>query len=161
LRIGARKLIYPDMNTDKPRKPAGTGYASRWPTLRRSSGSPNRLAFRLLALPALAVAGVLLWRGVQERLTLPDCDSSRAKSTLAEVLKQLKVEPLRDEPIKEISSSKEQVACSVVLPLSEGATLSIEYTFFWQGSSVQMKYSISRRPGKGTASGRPSVPASP
>ena len=116
---------------------------------------------RLLAIPALAIAGVLIWRGAQERLTLPDCDSSRAKSTLGEVLKQLKVEPLRDEPIRQISSSKEQVACSVVLPLAEGATLNIDYTFFWQGSSVQMKYSISRRPGKGTAEGRPAVPASP
>ena len=64
---------------------------------------------------------------------LPECDSSRAKSTLGEVLKQLKVEPLRDEPIKAISSSKEQVVCSVVLPLADGATLNIDYTFFWQG----------------------------
>jgi hypothetical protein len=161
LRIVGRKLIYPDMNTENPRKPAGTGRYSRWPTLRRPPSSPNRLAFRLLAIPALAVAGVLIWRGAQDRLTLPDCDSSRAKSTLDDVLKQLKVEPLRDEPVRQISSSREQVACSVVLPLSEGATLSIDYTFFWRGSAVQMKYSISRRPGKGTAGERPTVPSSP
>jgi hypothetical protein len=77
---------------------------------------------------------------------LPDCDSSRAKSTLADVLNQLKVEPLRDEPIKTISASQQQVVCNVVLPLSDGGTLNIDYTFFWQGNTADMRYSISRKP---------------
>lgn len=49
------------------------------------------------------------------------------------MLSQLKVEPLRDEPIKSISSSKQQVACNVVLRLSDGGSLNIDYSFFWQG----------------------------
>jgi hypothetical protein len=111
--------------------------------------------FRLIGIPAVAFAGVLVWRGLQERLTLPECDSSRAKSTLSDVLKQLKVEPLRDEPIKTISSNKEQIQCSVVLPLSDGGNLNIDYSFFWQGSSAQMKYSISRKPAQSSAVSAP------
>jgi hypothetical protein len=118
---------------------------------RRSAPGPppnnsNRILFRLIAIPALAFAGVLIYRGVQERFTLPECDSSRAKSTLSDVLNQLKVEPLRDEPIKTISSSKQQVVCNVVLPLADGGTLNIDYTFFWQGNTADMHYSISRKP---------------
>ena len=90
---------------------------------------------------------MLIYRGVQERFTLPECDSSRAKQTLSDVLGQLKVEPLRDEPIKTISSSKQQVVCNVVLPLSDGGTLNIDYSFFWQGNTADMRYSISRKPG--------------
>jgi hypothetical protein len=111
-----------------------------------SAGTSNRLLFRLIGIPAVAVAGVLLYRGLQERFVLPECDSSRAKQTLADVLKQLKVEPLLDEPIKTISSSKDQVVCNVVLPLSDGGHLNIDYTFFWQGNTADMRYSISRKP---------------
>jgi hypothetical protein len=122
---------------------------TRWS---RPPGPPrhnsNRTLFRLIAIPALAFAGVLIYRGFQERFTLPDCDSSRAKSTLAGVLDQLKVAPLHDEPIKTISSSKQQVVCNVALPLSDGGTLNIDYTFFWQGNTADMRYSISRRPGQ-------------
>jgi hypothetical protein len=106
--------------------------------------------FRLIGIPALAVAGVLLYRGLHDRFVLPECDSSRAKDTLSDVLKQLEVGPLRDEPIKTISSSKDQVVCNVVLPLSDGGTLNIDYSFFWQGATTQMKYSISRREPKRT-----------
>lgn len=125
--------------------------ASRWSLPRSAPATSNRLLFRLIGIPAVAFAGVLVWRGLQERLTLPECNSSRAKSTLSDVLKQLKVEPLRDEPIKTISSNKEQVQCSVVLPLSGGGNLNIDYSFFWQGSSAQMKYSISRQPAQSSA----------
>ena len=127
---------------------------------RRRSGpglpanNSNRMLFRLIGLPALAVAGVLIYRGMQERFTLPECDSSRAKSTLADVLKQLKVEPLRDEPIKTISSSKQQVVCNVALPLSDGGTLNIDYTFFWQGHTADMRYSISRKPAQKSEAAR-------
>ena len=62
------------------------------------------------------------------------------------MLKQLKVEPLRDEPIKTVSTSNQQVVCNVVLPLSDGGTINIDYTFFWQGSTADMRYSISRKP---------------
>jgi hypothetical protein len=118
---------------------------------RPPSNNSNRTLFRLIAIPALAFAGVLIYRGVHERFTLPECDSSRAKSTLSDVLKQLKVEPLRDEPIKTVSSNNQQVVCNVVLPLSDGGTINIDYTFFWQGSTADMRYSISRKPARSSA----------
>jgi hypothetical protein len=80
-----------------------------------------------------------------ERFTLPDCDSSRAKTTLTGVLDQLKLGPLREGEIKTISSSEQQVVCNVALP-SDGNVINIDYTFFWRGSTVDMRYSISRRP---------------
>jgi hypothetical protein len=107
--------------------------------------------FRLIGIPALAFAGVLIYRGLHERLTLPECDSSRAKQTLDSVLKEMKVEPLRDEPIKTIASSKEKVECNVVLPLADGGSLDIYYSFFWQGSTADMRYSISRKPARSTS----------
>src|SRR5579872_1189853 len=109
-----------------------------------SAGRPNRWLLRLIAIPVLAVAGVLIYRGVQERFVLPECDSSRAKDTLANVLKGFDSVPLRYEPIKTISKSDKEVVCNAALPLSDGATLNIDYRFFWQGSAAQMKYSISR-----------------
>ena len=114
--------------------------------------------FRLIGIPALAFAGVLIYRGVQERFTLPECDSSRAKQTLSDVLDQLKVEPLRDEPIKTVSSSKQQVACNVVLPLSDGGSLNIDYNFFWQGNTADMRYSISRKPAQRSGTEAPQAP---
>jgi hypothetical protein len=110
------------------------------------SNNSNRMLFRLIGIPALAFAGVLIYRGLQDRFTLPACDSSRAKSTLAEVLKQLKVEPPRHQEIKTVSTSKQQVVCKVALPLADGGTLNIDYTFFWQGNTADMRYSISRKP---------------
>jgi hypothetical protein len=103
------------------------------------------LIFRLAAIPVLAVAGVLIYRGLHERLVLPACDSERAKATLSDVLKQLKIEPLRYAPIKTISSSSKEVVCNALLPLADGANLNIDYSFFWQGRTAQMKYSVSRR----------------
>jgi len=35
--------------------------------------------------------------------------------------------------------------CNVALP-TDGNVINIDYTFFWQGSAVEMRYSISRRP---------------
>jgi hypothetical protein len=118
---------------------------ARWPAAASSPGRPNRLTFRLIGIPVLAVAGVLIYRGLHDRFYLPECDSGRAKSTLADVLKQLKIEPLRYEPIKTISVSKAEVVCSALLPLADGSNLNVDYSFFWQGSAAQMKYSISRR----------------
>lgn len=120
---------------------------------RRWSGSasppprprPYRMAMRLIGIPAAAVAGVLIYRGVRDRLVLPECDSGRAKHSLADVLKQLQLEPTQYEPIKTVSTSKDQVVCNAVLPLPGGGSVVADYTFYWQGSSADMKYSISRK----------------
>ena len=130
--------------------------ARRWSAPRSPPpNNSNRMLCRLIGVPALAFAGVLIYRGVQERFTLPDCDSSRAKKTLSTVLDQLKLGPLREDAIKTISSNKQQVACNVALP-GDGNVTNIDYTFFWQGSNVDMRYSISRRP----ASDPPATPPS-
>ena len=128
--------------------------ARRWSRPSSSSGGrprPYRLALRLVGIPAAAVAGVLIYRGVHDRFVLPECDSSRAKQTLSGVLKQLEVAPLRDEAIKTVSSGKDRVVCNVVLPLSDGGHLNIDYDFFWQGDTAQMKYSISRQPAQNSS----------
>src|ERR1700728_1722574 len=122
-----------------------------------SSPRPNRWLLRLIAIPVLAGAGLLIYRGLQERFVLPECDSSRAKDTLTGVLKGLDSASLRYEPIKTISRNDKEVVCTAALPLSDGATLNVDYRFFRQGSSAQIKYSISRN--KPKASGG-SVPRS-
>ena len=108
-----------------PKRP-GPARFTRWPAATPSSGRPNRLLFRLIAIPALAVAGVLIYRGLHDRFVLPECDSSRAKDTLAGVLKELKIEPVRYEPIKTVSTSKDQIVCNALLPLKDGAALNID-----------------------------------
>lgn len=118
--------------------------SSRW-SARSSPARPHRLAFRIIGIPALAVAGALLYSGLRDYFVLPACDSARAKNTLSDVFKQLKFEPQRLEPIKTISTNKDEVVCSASLPLADGATLDVEYRFFWQGSKANMKYSISRK----------------
>lgn len=102
--------------------------------------------FRLIGIPVLAVAGVLIYRGLRDHFVLPECDSARAKHTLSDVLSQLKFEPLRNASIKTIASGKDEVVCSAVLALPGGAKLNVEYSFFWQGAAAKMRYSISRQP---------------
>ncbi len=126
-------------------KPPASGRFTRWPAARPSPASPYRFAFRLIGIPVIAVAGVLIYRGLHDRFVLPECDSARAKDTLADVLKQLKFAPLRYAPIKTISSNKEEVVCNAVLPLPDGANVIVDYSFFWQGNKANMRYSISRR----------------
>jgi hypothetical protein len=123
--------------------------------LSSSPGRPNRWLLRLVAIPVLAGAGLLIYRGLQERFVLPECDSSRAKDTLTSVLKGLDSAPLRYEPIKTISKNDKEVVCNAALPLSDGATLNVDYRFFWQGSSAQMKYSISRNEPKASGTSVP------
>ena len=156
MRAIERKPIYSTMNADDPSsKPRPLLRASRWSPPRSSPATSNRLAFRLIGIPALAVAGVLLYRGLHDYFVLPDCDSTRAKNTIADVLKQLKMEPLRYEQIKTISSSKNEVVCNALLPLPDGANVSIDYQFFWQGTNAEMRYSISRKPAQSSAIDQP------
>ncbi len=115
----------------------------------------NRQMARLIGIPVLAVAGVLLYQGLRDRFFLPECNSSRATSTLADVLKQLNIAPLRFAPIKTISTSKTEVVCNAALPLANGETINVDYSFFWQGDKANMSYSISRKPPEGPAPSPP------
>jgi len=117
------------------------------------------MAFRILGLPILAVMAVYLFNGLRDYVALPLCDSDRAKKSLAEVLKQLKLEPVRYEPIKTVSSDKQEVVCNAVLPLPDGASVVADYTFYWQGNKANMKYSVYRKAAGNAAINPP--PAAP
>jgi hypothetical protein len=112
----------------------------------RPPRSPRRQAFRLIGLPIVAAVGIYLFYGLRTYIVLPQCDSDRAKQSLSAVLKQLDLEPLRYQPVKTISSSKDEVVCNAVLPLPGGASSVVaDYTFYWSGGKANMKYSISRK----------------
>jgi len=124
--------------------------ARRWtpPPSAGGRSSPRksyRLVFRLLGIPILAVAGVFIYSGIRDRLVLPDCDSDRAKKSLAEVLQQFNYQPTTYSPIKTVSATKDQVMCSAVLPLPDGSSVAADFTFFWQGDKASMKYSVARK----------------
>jgi hypothetical protein len=124
--------------------------ARRWtpPPSAGGRSSPRksyRFVFRLLGIPILAVAGVFIYSGIRDRLVLPDCDSDRAKKSLAEVLRQFKYEPTKYEPIKTVSATKDQVTCSAVLPLPDGGYVAADFTFYWEGDKANMKYSVARK----------------
>jgi hypothetical protein len=142
---------------DSSAKRPVSGFARRWAATGSTARRSYRTTFRLLAVPILAVAGVLVYRGLQDRFMLPECDSARAKDTLADVFKQLKIAPLRFEPIKTISTSNAEVVCNALLPLADGASVNMDYRFFWQGSTANMKYSISRREPQNSALGPPAA----
>jgi hypothetical protein len=134
------------MATDKP-PPKSTSPArfTRLPDLPSSSRPPYRFALRILVIPVIAVAGVFIYSGVRNRIVLPECDSDRAKKSLAEVLQQFKYEPTTYAPIKTVSTTKDQVVCSAVLPLPDGSSVAADFTFYWQGDTASMKYSVARR----------------
>jgi hypothetical protein len=134
------------MTDDLSPKPPAPIRARRWsrPSSPRPP-RPYRLALRLIGIPAAAVAGVFIYSGLRDHFVLPECDSDRAKHTLADVLKPLKLEPTRYEPVKTVSSSQDQVACNAVLPLPDGGTVTVDYMFYWDGGKANMKYSLSRK----------------
>jgi hypothetical protein len=134
------------MATDKP-LPKSTSPArfTRLPDLPSSSRPPYRFALRILVIPVIAVAGVFIYSGIRNRIVLPECDSDRAKKSLAEVLQQFNYEPTTYAPIKTVSTTKDQVVCSAVLPLPDGSSVAADFTFYWQGDTANMKYSVARR----------------
>ncbi len=101
--------------------------------------------FRLIGIPAVAVAGVFIYQGLRDRMVLPECDSNRAMHTLTDVLKQLKLEPTKYAPLKTVSSSKLSVVCRAVMPLPEGGFVAVDYSFYWQDNNANMKYSVSKK----------------
>jgi hypothetical protein len=134
------------MSDDSSSKPPAPVRARRWSgstsTQARPRPRPYRLAIRLVGIPAAAIAGVLLYQGLRSHFFLPECDSSGAKHTLANVLQQYKLEPTRYEPIKTVSSSKDEIVCNAVLPLPDGGDVAVDYKFYWDGSTAAMKYSV-------------------
>jgi len=129
---------------DSPQNHSSGQKSDRAPPLTRRAPR-SRLAIRLIAIPLIGVVAALLYYGLQDRFFLPACDSDRAKRTLADILKQLKLEPTRYQPITTESSSKTQVACKATLPLPDGGNVVIDYSFYWQGSQANMRYSVARQ----------------
>ena len=142
-----------DESSNEPSKSSAPIRARPWkrPPSDPVRPRPYRFALRLIGIPAAAVAGVYLYQGVRAHLFLPECDSDTARHTLTDVLKQYQFEPTRFEPIKTISNGKDEVVCNAVLPLSDGRTVAIDYTFYWQGSTASMKYAVTP----------PALPATP
>ena len=92
-------------------------------------------------------------------LLLAACAAAAPASNNA--VRMLSQAPLRFEPIQTISTSKAEVVCNALLPLADGASVNIDYRFFWQGSTANMKYSISHRTPQNSALGaRGFVPSS-
>ncbi|MFZ0423037.1 MAG: hypothetical protein WAL80_09195 [Xanthobacteraceae bacterium] len=144
------------MSEDSSSKPPAPIRARRWspPPSSSTPGRPRpyRFVLRLIGIPAAAVAGVLIYSGLRDRFVLPECDSASAKHTLTDVLTEMGLAPARFDPLKTVSSSKEQVVCNAVLPLSGGSDVVVDYTFYWEGGKASMKYSISKK-----APGSPAV----
>jgi hypothetical protein len=137
-------------DSSPPNQPTPPIRARRWsrPPQRPRSSSPYRSIVRLLGIPVLAVAGVILYRGLRSHLVLPECDSETARQTLSQVLKQLKLEPVHYAPIKTVSSTKDQVVCNATMPLPDGGTVVADYTFYWQGNTADMRYTVRREAAK-------------
>ena len=116
------------------------------PSLRLTPRAPrSRWAARLIAIPLIGVVAGLLYYGLHDRFFLPECDSDRAKRTLSDILRQLKLEPSRYAPITTVSSSKTQVMCKANMPLPDGGNVVIDYSFYWQGSQANIRYSVTRK----------------
>jgi len=116
-----------------------------------------RWPIRIAGIGIAAVATLLLYRGIRAHFVLPECDSETARQTLTQVLKDLKLEPLRFAPIKTISSTKDKVVCNATMPLPDGATVVADYTFTWQGRTPNMRYSIHRAPAKSSSRAKPAA----
>ena len=134
------------MAADKPSpNPKSRARFTRLPTSPSSSRPPYRFALRILVIPVIAVVGVFIYSGIRNRIVLPECDSDRARKSLAEVLQQFKYQPTIYAPIRTVSTTKDQVVCSAVLPLTDGGYVAVDFTFYWEGDTASMKYSVARR----------------
>jgi hypothetical protein len=133
--------------------PPRHGSSGKAPANRR-----RRLIFRLLLLPILAGAAFLLFKysGLRDYLELPQCDSDHAKEWLGQALQPFKFNSTGYESIKTISISKQEVVCRAMLTLPNGSSIAIDYSFYWNGNKVNMRYSVPL-----TGSGSPPPPLPP
>jgi hypothetical protein len=122
------------------------------------ANSRRRLIFRLIALPILAVAAFILFNGLRDYLELPKCDSDHAKEWLGQALQPFNFGPPHYESVKTISSSKQEVACNAALALPNGSNIAVDYSFYWSGNKVNMRYSV---PLTGSGSPPPAPPSVP
>lgn len=111
-------------------------------TERRSLYRRHRWAIRIAGLAFAAVLTAFLFFGVRAHFVLPECDSQVARATLSQVLKTMRLEPVRYAPIKTISSTKDKVVCNAAMPLADGSTVIADFAFTWQGRTPNMSYSI-------------------
>jgi hypothetical protein len=135
--------------------PAHRGRSARTP-----ASSRRRLIVRILALPAIAVAVYVMFTygGLRDYLELPQCDSDHAKEWLAQALQPFNFGAPRYETVKTISSSKQEVVCNATLAFPSSSNIAVDYSFYWHGSKVNMKYSV---PLTGSGSPPPAPPAVP
>jgi len=145
-----------------PKPGPGAGPAPLPSRRRGGESSPRsrrrRLIFRLLALPILAGAAFLLFNGLRDYLELPKCDSDHAKEWLSQALQPFNFGTSRYESIKTISSSKQEVVCNAVLLLPKSSNIAVDYSFYWSGNKVNMRYSV---PLTGSGSAPTAQPAAP
>jgi hypothetical protein len=111
----------------------------------KPQGKFYRIAWGVAGVIFLILGVTQLYGVVKSYFVLPDCDSQQAKDTLSGIFKEHKFEPVRYESIKTVSSDKNQVVCNAVLPLPDGANLIADYSFFWEGSTAKIKYSMHRK----------------
>jgi hypothetical protein len=140
---GAKRYVERKFSELEPRK------SEEPPTPRAPRSRLGLIAIPLLGaglLYAVVQVAVLDQAGfLHDRFFLPECDSDLAKRWLAAVLKQHKLEPSRvrtEWPTTTVLSSKTQVICKATLPLSDGSNVPINYSFYWQGSQPDIRYSI-------------------
>jgi hypothetical protein len=113
---------------------------------------------RLLALPVLAGAAFLLFNGLRDYVELPKCDSDHAKEWLGQALQPFNFGPPHYESIKTVSSSKQDVVCNAALALPNSSNITVDYSFYWSGNKVNMRYSV---PLTGAGSPPPAPPIVP
>jgi len=105
----------------------------------------QRVAWGIFGVIFLAIGASQLYGVFRDNFTLPACDSQRAKDSLSKVIKEHKFEPVRYESVKEVSRTDDTVVCNAVLPLPDGVNLVADYSFFWEGSTAKIKYSLVRK----------------
>jgi hypothetical protein len=104
-----------------------------------------RVLSGIAGLIAIAVGASQLYSVYKSFNVLPECDSKSAKDTMAGIYKEHNFEPGDYTSIQTVSSDKDHVVCNAVLPLPDGVNLIADYDFFWEGSTVKVKYSMHRK----------------